>query len=360
MKLFLMALLSTSLLASAAFAGSISLDTRFDFQNVDFNDAGVTGANADNSRLYFRVGRLDYQGKLSEDVTFRLRYAFTSFGANNVRDNAADAVQFAAITQKLFNGLSLTLGKFNPEMGGYEGITSGSDMYLQSEYFTHKFGNNSLGSSTYGVGDKHLYMTGLRLDYAFMDQTLTGMILDPIPDQAVGATGNASNQKMWGFLYKGSFMDKTLGVMASYHLTPGAGNAFSGDDKTSFSTVGLKWTSSPVLVSLDYNMESADFTPVAGTSRTDKMTTIIAKVAYTGFEQWTPRLEYHTTKEDFSTNSNTFTGMGAVAEYKPIKENNFRYHVAYNSITATGSSYAQDQTRTEILVGTRMLADFLK
>jgi hypothetical protein len=90
------------------------------------------------------------------------------------------------------------------------------------------------------------------------------------------------------------------------------------------------------------------------------MTTIIAKVAYTGFEKWTPRLEYHTTKEVFSTNSNTFTGMGAVVEYKQIKESNFRYHVAYNSITATGSSYAQDQTRTEILVGTRMLADFLK
>jgi hypothetical protein len=228
-----------------------------------------------------------------DEVTFRFRYAITSFGVNNVRDNAADADQFVAITQKIYNGLSLTLGKFSPEMGGFEGSTSGSDMYLQSEYFTHRFGNTALGSSTYGVGDKHLYMTGLRLDYAFMDQSLTGMVLDPIPDQAVGITGNASNQKMWGFLYKGSFMDKT-----------------------SFSTLGLKWTSSPVIVSLDYNMESADFTPLAGTSRTDKMTTIIAKVAYAGFEQWTPRLEYHTTKEDFSTNSNTFTGMGAVAEGK--------------------------------------------
>ncbi|MNL31201.1 hypothetical protein D3C87_1529770 [compost metagenome] len=52
-------------------------------------------------------------------------------------------------------------------------------------------------------------------------------------------------------------------------------------------------------------------------------------------------------------------GYGLVAEYAPKKEETFRYHIAVNQVTEMPDA-GDDITRTEVLVGTRLLADFLK
>jgi hypothetical protein len=90
-------------------------------------------------------------------------------------------------------------------------------------------------------------------------------------------------------------------------------------------------------------------------------------------DAWTPRLEAFTSEEKVGTltgtnGTNKFMGYGAILEYKPTAEN-FRYHLALNSITSSPYSSAtaspgvrgdSDQTRMEVSLGARLLGDFLK
>ncbi|MNT96871.1 hypothetical protein D3C72_2390670 [compost metagenome] len=76
-------------------------------------------------------------------------------------------------------------------------------------------------------------------------------------------------------------------------------------------------------------------------------------------ENWTPRLEITSSESEVATVKDKFMGYGLVAEYAPKKEETFRYHIAVNQVTEMPDA-GDDITRTEVLVGTRLLADFLK
>lgn len=374
MKKFLMAAtLATTTMAATAHAGSISYDFRGDYQNVDYNSSAESVAstkNADYNRFYFKVGRIDFKGNLNEDTSYRFRMAF--YGAppstTNTRENIWSNVQLGYLTQKLGAGFSVSLGKMASDIGGFEGGTSGADLYLVSEAYSHAFGSDKLKSRTYGTGDANvLYMTGVKASYAFADQTIDIMALNPAQDETNGAT-NASgafnqNQSAYGIVYKGAYLEKSLGVIASYHELPGTNNppgtpgSYTSDDKVKLWAAGVKWDSSPILASLEYIGQQADF--AAGK---DKMDSFVFKAAYTGWDLVTPRLEVTNSKDKADTLAGAetkFQGYGAVIEYKPRKEDIFRYHVAYNYIKETPDT-GSDLTRQEIVVGARLLGDFLK
>jgi hypothetical protein len=119
------------------------------------------------------------------------------------------------------------------------------------------------------------------------------------------------------------------------------------------------WKSSPVVVIFDYLR--AEFKDAA-LGKKDATTSMVAKIAYTGFEQWTPRLEFTSTEDKqkiAGSITNRFMGYGAVLEYKPYNDINFRYHVVYNKITETPES-GDRITKDTIIVGARLMADFLK
>lgn len=365
-----MAALATTTMVSAAQAGSMSLDTRIDHSSVDVNDAAVTKAaasHADYSKLYFRVARLDFQGALNQETTTTYRVRFNLLGAATaptatIRDGASNQLQIGYVAHKM-GDLTLTMGKFVSEIGGFEGISNGSDMYLQSEYYAGTFNGVSTNTNLL-YSAAWLHVSGARLEYALAPtQSLALSVLNPLADHKNASSAFAESAMGYGVVYKGSFMDKALAVMGSYHVNPGlaASGGDSTDNKNTFMTVGLKYTMNPVVVQLDYNTQEAKY--AAGKS-SDKITSIVGKVAYTGIEQWTPRIEFHQSQIDAQAGtSDKYTGMGLVAEYKPRNENNFRYHVAYNTVTGSGdTSYkaSGDVTRTEIIVGTRLMADFLK
>ncbi|MGZ3768835.1 MAG: porin [Bdellovibrio sp.] len=359
MKKFLITTLISATAISAQ-AGSLSLDMRADYNSTSFN---APSDRDDTTRFFFKTGRLDYQGKATEDLTFRLRVAFNKDATVNANTAANEslqpAVEYGYLSHKLSDTFTLTVGKFNTEFGGWEGITSGADLYLTSEFYTRTaLMNAGAGTlSPYNLGTRDLlYGTGVKATFAFGGQQIHLMGTDE-PANSPAAVGPATtqNSSMYGVAYKGAFMDKALNLALSYHTMAGP----IKDDKHQFIAAGVTWNSAPVMVTADYLV--SEFKQDAS-GKKDTMTSIVAKLAYTGWEQWTPRLEF-TTSEDkqqiSSALSNKFTGMGAVLEYKPYNDQTFRYHIAYNNITEKRDTGA-DLKKDEVIVGARLLADFLK
>ncbi|HWU41806.1 MAG TPA: hypothetical protein VN132_00170, partial [Bdellovibrio sp.] len=134
---------------------------------------------------------------------------------------------------------------------------------------------------------------------------------------------------------------------------------YTSNDKTKMYTAGIKWDALPFMASLEYNGQTSDYKTTG--SFTDKIDSFILKAAYTGWDNWTPRLEFTSTQEkvDSANATNKFTGYGAVVEYKPRKDDIFRYHLAYQNIKEAPET-GSDRIRQEIVLGARMMGDFLK
>lgn len=358
MKKFLIATLTTAAAISAQ-AGSLSLDMRADYNSTTYN---VEAGKSNFTRYYFKTGRLDYQGKATEDLSYRARLAFTKDATVTADYDATQtAVEYAYLTHKLSDMFSLTVGKFNTEFGGFEGATSGADLYLTSEFYTRTAPTSATTSaagklSVYNLGTTNLlYATGVKGTFSFAGQQIHLMATNESSNATVAGPSSDQNSSLMGVAWRGAFAEKALNFVVSYHTMAGPVK----DDKHQFMVAGVMWNSAPVMVSADYLV--SEFKQDAS-GKKDTMTSIVAKLAYTGWEQWTPRLEF-TSSEDkqeiSSAVSNKFTGMGAVLEYKPYNDQTFRYHIAYNNITEKPNT-GNDIKKDEVVVGARLLADFLK
>jgi hypothetical protein len=373
MKKFFLAALATTTAVSAAHAGSLNFDARADYDSSTYTDSNLN----DTNKFYFKTIRLDYQGKVNDDLSFRLRGAYnkdatTTAGAG---DNSVTALEFAYIQHKM-GDFTLQAGKIGSEYGTFESQTSGADLYLTSQAYTKTgawtptgatAGSNAL-VGRYLSTTNLLYVTGAKLAWnmtadqnlslvAFKTPTPTALSA-AAPASAATATGAA----MEGLIYKGAFMDKSLKVMASYHMGGGVNSA----DKYELASAGVNWTFLPGWNGeVDYTTSS--FKADVGGAK-DQISSIIAKFAYTGWEQWTPRLEFVSSEEKVETQgtasnngTNKFMGYGAVVEYKPIADTNFRYHLAYSNITESPlQAGSKDAKVDQVTIGARLNADFLK
>ncbi len=332
-----------------AFAGSLNLDTRVDYQSINYN---TEVGQPNYSHFYFKTGRLDYKGKVNDDLSFRVRWAFNKDSSGkSVRENTFSAVELGYITQKMSDVFSLSVGKYNTEFGGWEGATSSPDLYLTSEFYTGKGVNGSnLADTTLNASDLR-YMTGAKAQFTFADQNIWLMTANADKDEVDGAGKFQQNYTMNGLAWKGGFLDKALNFAASYHMMNRSEN-----DKYAFMAAGIKWDAKPIYASLDYLVSAHE------TTGTDNLTSIVGKLAYTGMENWIPRLEVTSSeeKQEIGVNQTTkFMGYGAVLEYVPSTENVFRYHAAYNMTTEEPPT-GNNKERTEFVVGARLMADFLK
>lgn len=349
MKKFLITALAITTVATSAQAGSLSLDLRADYNSATFDKS----TEADTTKYYFKTGRLDYQGKASDELSYRARITFNKDATRTSPDASQPAVEYAYVAHKMTDSFTLTAGKFNTDFGGFEGATSGADLYLTSEFYTRTGPKGPLGAGVLGSKDL-LYMTGVKATYTYDAHTFSFLSTNEDTTKA-GPTGT-QNSTMMGAIWRGAFMDKALNLNLSYHTMNGAAK----DDKHQFTAVGAQWNSSPYIAQLDYLM--SEFKADA-TGFKDGINSIVAKFAYTGFEQWTPRLEIASSEETIggaTDTKNKYLGYGAVAEYKPVAETNFRYHVALNHVKASGDSYIGNVTKQEVVIGARLLADFLK
>lgn len=365
--MLVMGLLVASMSAQAA--NSLEFDFRGDMQSIDYNAAA---GKSDYSRFYLKTGRLQYKGSINERFSYVLRLGFykpsvdvvTTGGTkpeNSKRDNLNSSVEYAYVTDKMSDMFSLSLGKFNTEIGGFEGATSSADLYLVSPYYNHSSDVGIAGLNNFGInesGPKNLlYMTGVKGTFTFAEtQNIHLVVVNNIADATDAGGKFNQNRGMTGVIWKGGFMEKTLTGLLSYHeVSPQGGNE---KNKHNFMSAGIKYDSDWI-GSLEYS--TTTYKDGANDTK-DSVSAAVAKVGYK-MEQWTPRLEFFSSEEKLEVGqtspvTNKFTGYGAVVEYKPTAEN-FRYHVAYNTITYKPTA-GDDQMRTEIVVGARLLGDFLK
>lgn len=346
MKKTLFALLLT--MASTSFAGSLNLDMRADYSSTTYDNSTLS----DSNRFYLKTGRLDYNGKVFEDVTFRVRWAFAKDTTVLKTDNAQKALELAYLAHKLSDNFTLTLGRLNTEFGGFEGMNGSPDLYLTSEFYTHAGPNGPLPGNNLGTAAL-LYMTGIKATFNTESHVFHLLATNESTDEA--ATTMNQDAPMMGAVWRGNFFEKALGATLSYHTQKGDNSG----DRHQFYAAGLMWKGTDFMAVADYLVSSFK---LDATNETDTVTSIVGKIAYLGWEHWMPRLEITSSEEKHETGAaekNKYFGYGAVVEYYPYKEKNFRYQVAFNNIELKPET-GDRVTRQELIVGTRILADFLK
>ncbi|HEY8269309.1 MAG TPA: porin [Pseudobdellovibrionaceae bacterium] len=359
----ILALLSGLTAFASAHANTLNYDFRGDWQSYTYNTAAGL---PDSTRFYLKTGRLDFKGNLNDRFSYQLRWGFykpaVDTGITNAkRDSLNSSVEYAYVTDKMSDLFALSLGKVNTEIGGLEGATAGPDLYLVSPNYQHT-AVKTLSGANIGINQSGasniLYMTGAKGDFNFLDQHIYVMVLNNIADSADPAGNFNQNRGLMGLTWKGSFFDKALTGLASYHeVSPQSATGDTGN-KHNFISAGVKYDTSSWVGSLEYTTTTYKD---GASGNKDTLTSEIAKFGYK-LDQWTPRLELFSSEEEIgigtTTGTNKFMGYGVVVEYKPTAEN-FRYHLAYNTISAKPIS-GDTQTRTEIVLGARLLGDFLK
>lgn len=349
-----------TLASTAAVAGSLNLELRADYQGTSYNDAAKTaGVGADNYKFFIPIGRLDAQGKLGSALDYRLRWRFskpavaTSAPANNQNDSLNDSVDFAYITHKPMDILAVTVGKFASQVGGVEGSTSGSDLYVVSPGNGGGLVNTSLAGKA--------YYTGAKFETAMGDHKIGLHFANAAADVTNNSNKFAQTSGYTGLVYTGSFADGMVKPIVSYHTA--TNSAASGSEKNvgTYIAAGAMVTSGNVQVGLDVN--SNTYTNATVATNKDTLTDVTLNVGY-NMDNIKPALKYYTATEaikDATEVKYTHTGMSAVVEFKPKVDENFRYHVAYNQVNKKADTAGyQDQTRTEVVAGVKIFADILK
>ncbi len=353
-----------TLASTAAVAGSLNLELRADYQGTSYNDAakaGTTGLGQDNYKFFIPIGRLDAQGKLGSALDYRLRWRFskpavaTSTPANNQNDSLNDSVDFAYVSHKPMDILAVTIGKFASQVGGIEGSTSGSDLFVVSPGNGGGLVNASLAGKA--------YYTGAKFETTMGDHKVGLHFANAAADVTNNNNKFAQTSGYTGLVYTGSFADGMVKPTVSYHTATNSASSALITEKNvgTYIAAGAMVTTGNVQVDLDLN--SNTYTNGTIATNKDALTDIVLNVGYK-MDNIKPSLKYYTATEtikDATEVKYTHTGMSAVVEFKPKMDENFRYHVAYNQVNKKADTAGyQDQTRTEVVAGVKIFADILK
>jgi len=393
------------LTSTAAMAGSISYDFRFDFRS-DAWDSQHTQASAtpgvnNGYRFTVPVGRLDFKGKLDEALDYRLRMRFDNFQNDPTNPtqttNLTQMVDLAYVRHNINDMFNVTLGKFLSDMGGAEGIDSTADQYLFSDIYSDmSAAGGTTSTKNGGVGTSGAMWTGTgmaiknSLDYAgvkvagvFGDHEVAIHYANATEDSYAPGTAaaaqsqyNVNNNQGWlAVVYKGKFFDNVWKPVLSYHVGPSyLGTAGPGANRT-YLAFGNWINVAGWQIEADYlsnTYKDNGTSTVSGFTGT--LTGFDVQVGY-DLGNWLPKLKYASAKKSVSstlaggtTENVGSSAYGVVVEYKPKTENNFRYHLAYmnytytpdNSVSVAGGPAGQNLTDTQIIAGCRIDGDFLK
>lgn len=329
----------------SAQAGSVNFDFRFDSDSSSFNNAAKSSGSKGSTNYIVKSGRVDFKGKINEELAYRLRWRFDkdSEVTPNKTDGLTKQVDYAFISHKLEDNLALTLGKFGSELGGFEGNTAAPDIYLQSQFY------KSLATS-------YIYVTGAKLAYNLGDHELALLLINQSE-----TTTTEQSKSSYGFTYKGAFMEKTLSALLSY-LTDEKQSLQAPDLKKTvgISSVGMKYDPKPYFVSFDYLI--FDQKNQGAANEKNATNSMVAEFGY-DLDGIIPKIKYDMSENKVDNGTTTtktkYDGVALGVEYKPIAQENFRYHLMVTQLTTkpeTGDSLFEQH----FIVGTRISADFLK
>jgi hypothetical protein len=217
--------------SSVAMAGSVNLDFRFESDSSSFNNAAKAAGSTASTSYLMKIGRMDFKGKLNEELNYRLRWRFDKDASvtQHKTDGFSSQVDYAYIQHKLIEGLTLTMGKFASEIGSVEGNQSSTDLYLQSQVYRQ--------ISTKGF----LYVSGAKLSYVQGSHEGSVFVINQSD-----TTTTEQSKSTYGLVYRASLMEKTLQPIIGY--ISDEKQALAGADSkstTTITSVGAHWEPKP-------------------------------------------------------------------------------------------------------------------
>lgn len=298
-------------------------------------------------------------------ISYRLKFILNKSSVKeSKRETANDWVEMAYINSKLNERFALIAGKFNSEIGGWEGNTSRIDLYQASQGFSQINGLR--------------YHTGAKIVFNIDDDNaLSLQVANQEADSTVTASSTTKidqNRSVYGVVYKGQVFDKSLQPLLSYFISPlstgNNGNAGSAGSnlptttytgKNTYSNVGVPYNKDSWVIEMDYGLINKKET---SSSTTDEdWSNAVIKLAYK-VENVTPALKWFNTEQiSKSLGSADSKQNGMELKFllitKPILKQNLRYHLAYNLENKKPSS-GETQTTTQLYAGLSLYADILK
>lgn len=344
---------------------AITYDFRFDLQSKDYDEDTNKAGTEDFMRFHLERGRLDFQGKLNDDVSYRLRLRFNQPAAGKVdaatnqptaneRDQLGTWVDHASVTQKIYEFGTITLGKFASDIGGYEGAAA-ADRYI----FSAAYAPNTAAGIT--ASEDFQFYTGVKIGAAAMDHDVALHFANAEPtDHKVGGKF-AQNKPSVGLVWKGNFMDGVFLPLYAYHQVPGAPGAAT-NGKLAFLSLGNRFQLDDLQVDFDLLRNTyQDDTPGARITNQGIASSFGYKLG-----SLTPKLQLDQTNIASVTatgGAETRTKQTSTAlavEFVPDLKDRFRYHAAIASTTIAVDGAAKSQKISELILGARLLGDFLK
>lgn len=342
---------------SMAATGQLFIDGRVDHKSYSPNDAvGNSGYEA------FQITRLkiDYQGTVGDKNAFRVRLDTAALNTTDPvkqsRENSSKAIDIAYISHKFTDEVSLAMGKIVTGMGGYEGsVVSPGDIYLRTV-----------------AGDELAaiyYPTGVQAELTFGDHKLkvnmgnnTTDVTNTASPNGTAATLN-NTRSLVGATYSGKLMDANLLLNASYHMEDYQLSGNGTKKKNSFMAAGGKYIMGDVEFEADYLSNKYDFDPQAAANVLSTIS-VYGLVRYKMTDLGAVLAKYESSEQKTATSAtadskNKITGLTAAFEYKPVKDENWRMHLAF---TQKDNKPETGDTKTEKIVyaGMRFYGDFLK
>ncbi len=319
------------LMATSAYAGSLTLDGRFDYGNTTVDDANQ-GSGTQVTRL-----KMDGQGSAGK-AKFRARFDLNGDTATvNDGDGTTDFVDFAYMGTEVANGWDLNIGRIILGMGGAEAMNNPGDNHMRS------VAGEELSDVYWQGGIQAVGKVGegkLNISYA------NNSVAHAIP--TTGMVGLAWSQKMGD-----------ITPVISYHTEKFAAGAAAYDNK--FMAVGLKWSSGMWDVELDYLDNKYDETEMAsglGVGTASHTNSIPVLVRYKMGDA-SVQFKYEMSKVEAAAGDNEVKGMALVYESNDVKKDMFRWHAGYTQKDVTPDGADAVVTKS-VFVGMRVLADILK
>lgn len=327
------ALLGTFSYQSSASEVKISPEIRVDLRSQTVKEEGTDSETSTNFRL--ARGRLNFRGKVNEQLSYRLRIRMSRFSRDDGADSGvSQAVDYAYIDAKLSDAFKLRLGKMFVPSGAQENYYSGMDQYFYSRLY----------NGDYDVLALPGYSMGIAGVFEFGDHSLQLTLINP-PEAEERFDGQ-----------KGEIDFAQMGLTAQAHLSFGSVESLISvanipkriaetdtlkDDKAALTHAALGFAVRPgdVDLEVEYGMVSTPEYDRINGDGTGKETvvkqeadTVVALARYTMDDSIKPwvKLTSGNHKVD-GKNSEKSTGYGVGVEYFPYEKINYRYHLAYTS-----------------------------
>lgn len=357
MKTTVRLLASMLILASAnAFAAGATVDGRMDWVGTSYNDAAATAAGTGGSSA-FQVSRLRlmFQSNLTEDIMGKVRLNLIESASTVIPESKINKyVDYAYLTQKFNPNFSASVGRVVNLIGGREAINGGGDYYFVSQ----------AGAQIQGRATNAQYPVGLLLTGMFEDQRLDVIAANTTANDSVGTTATQTRMMM-GVSYLGSFLDKTIMPIVSYHQDADNEN----NEKRTYLNAGIKWIiAQPFELELDYLANNNSFKTWAAAASKDT-TSIVGSFRWKASDYFHAIAKVESSTDSVAAaaganptfNDNKITQIGLAGEYYPnTSATNMRYHLAAVQRTMKPGAGGDDQVETRVYAGVRFVADFLK